>query len=68
MTYRNTGEMCLITVADPNREEGFRNIDLGNYFTNDQGDKFLLTSHENAKKYSEQVNVPILVWKGKDGT
>ena len=53
--------MCMVTVEDVNRKDGIRFVDLGNYFTNDKGDKFLFTSLENAKKYWQQVNVPILI-------
>jgi len=63
MTYKNTGVMCILTVHDPNREDGFKYVDLGNYFTDEQGNKFLITSHANAKEYSNQINVPILVRK-----
>jgi len=61
MTYKNTGVMCMVTVADANRKDGIKFIDLGNYFTDDNGKKFLLTSIENAKKYWRLVNVPILI-------
>jgi len=61
MTYKNTGEMCMVTVADENRKDGIRFVDLGNYFTDDKGRKFLLTSLENAEKYWQQVKVPILI-------
>ena len=61
MTYKNTGVMCMVTVTDANRKDGIKFIDLGNYFTDDNGKKFLLTSIENAKKYWRLVNVPILI-------
>lgn len=61
MSYKNTGVVCFITVPDETREEGFRLIDLGNYFTNEQREKFLLTSYENAMKYWRKVDVPILI-------
>jgi len=61
MTYKNTGEMCMVTVADANRKDGIRFVDLGNYFTDEKGRKFLLTSFENAEKYWQQVKVPILI-------
>jgi len=61
MTYKNTGVMCMVTVADANRKDGIKFIDLGNYFTDDNGKKFLLTSIENAKEYWRLVNVPILI-------
>lgn len=59
--YKNTGKVCFITVSDPNRKDGFRTVDLGNLFTDDKNQEFLLTSVENAEKYWQQVNVPILI-------
>ena len=61
MTYKNTGVMCMVTVADANRKDCIKFVDLGNYFTDDKGKKFLLTSLENAEKYWQLVNVPILI-------
>jgi len=63
MTYKNTGVMCMVTVKDVNRKDGIKSVDLGNYFTDDKGKKFLFTSLENAKKYWKLVNVPILIPK-----
>ena len=53
--------MCMVTVADENRKDSIKFVDLGNYFTDDKGKKFLLTSLENAEKYWQLVNVPILI-------
>lgn len=64
MIYKNTGVMCILTVHDPNKEDGFKYVDLGNYFTDEQGNKFLIMSHANAKEYSKHINVPILVRTG----
>jgi len=61
MTFKNTGTMCMITVPDANREEGFKHVDLGNYFTDTDGNKCLVTTKENATKYGSQINVPIYV-------
>jgi len=61
MTYKNTGEICMVTVEDVSRKDGIKFVDLGNYFTDDKGKKFLLTSLENAEKYWHLVNVPILI-------
>jgi hypothetical protein len=61
MTFKNTGTMCMITVPDANRKEGFKHVDLGNYFTDTNGNKCLVTTKENATKYSIQINVPIYV-------
>jgi len=63
MTYKNTGEICMVTVEDVSRKDGIKFVDLGNYFTDDKGKKFLFTSLENAKKYWKLVNVPILIPK-----
>ena len=40
---------------------GVKSVDLGNYFTDDKGKKFLFTSLENAEKYWQLVNVPIVI-------
>jgi hypothetical protein len=61
MTFKNTGVICLIEVADANREEGFRHVDIGNYFTDPNGNQCVITSIENAKAYKEKINVPIYV-------
>ena len=63
MNFKNTGQMCMIAVPDPNNEDGFRYVDLGNYFIDYDGNKCLVTTLENAKKYSSQVKVPIYVRK-----
>jgi hypothetical protein len=59
MSFRNTGVMCMVAVPDYNREEGFKSVDLGNYFTDPNGDRCLVTSVELASRYSRYVNVPI---------
>jgi hypothetical protein len=61
MTFKNTGEMCMITVLDANRKDGFKHVDLGNYFTDSDGNKCLVTTKENATKYHSKVNVPIYI-------
>jgi hypothetical protein len=61
MTFKNTGIMCMITVPDSNRKDGFKHVDLGNYFTDTDGNKCLVTTKENAIKYGSQINVPIYV-------
>jgi hypothetical protein len=61
MTFKNTGVICMISVQDCNRKEGFKHIDLGNYFTDSNGNKCLVTTKENATKYSSHINVPIYV-------
>ncbi len=51
----------MITVPDSNRKDGFKHVDLGNYFTDTDGNKCLVTTKENAIKYGSQINVPIYV-------
>lgn len=55
---KNTGQMCMVLVADANRDDGFRTVDLGNYFLLD-GRKVLLTTLDNAKKYGHLIDVDI---------
>jgi hypothetical protein len=40
---------------------GERNIDMGNYFTDDNGARCLITSRELAKKYSQLVSCTVYV-------
>ena len=40
---------------------GERNIDMGNYFTDDNGARCLITSRELAEKYSQLVSCPVYV-------
>ena len=61
MTFKNTGVICMIAVHDESREEGFRHVDLGNYFLAPDGSKCLITSIENARAYKHQINVPIYI-------
>ena len=61
MKFKNTGQMCMITEPDANREEGFRFVDLGNYFFDAFGRKCLVTTKENAIKYGDRVDVPIYI-------
>jgi hypothetical protein len=63
MTFKNTGVICMIEVADENREDGIRHIDLGNYFIAPDGSNCLITSIEFAKKYKDKINVPIYIRK-----
>jgi len=64
MTFKNTGVICMIQVPDANRKDGFKNVDLGNYFTAPDGTQCLITSIENAKAYKDKVEVPIYIRKG----
>ena len=63
MTFRLTEQMCLITVPDPNREDGYRYVDLGNYYLDDNNRKCLVTTAELADKYFWYVKVPIYIRK-----
>lgn len=60
---KNSGVMCLIHVNDPNREDGIRAIDLGNYFVGGDGKRCLVLSKEDAKSYAHLVDVPVYVRK-----
>lgn len=63
MTFKNTGVICMVEVPDANRKEGFKYVDLGNYFTASDGTQCLITSIENARNYKDKVNVPIYIKK-----
>lgn len=59
----NTGEMCMIMVEEPNRLEGFRFVDIGNYYKDKDGNKCVILSKEDAIKYNSYIDVPIYVKK-----
>jgi len=59
--FLNTYEMCIVMVPDQNRKEGCRNVDLGNFFKDETGQKVLITSRELAEKYSKFVNTPVFI-------
>jgi len=59
--FRLTGEICLIAVQDPSREDGFRHVDLGNYYETKGGQKVLITTVELARRYGHLVDVPVFV-------
>lgn len=61
MTFKNTGVICMIQIPDLNREEGFKNIDVGNYFIAPDGTQCLITSAEEAQKYQDKIDVPIYI-------
>ena len=60
MSLKNTGAICMVTVSDANNADGFKLVDLGNYFELD-GKRVLVTSQENALKYGKQIDVPIYI-------
>ena len=63
---KNTGIMCSVEVADANREDGVRFVDLGNYF--DFGGKHvLLTTLALAKRYGHLVDVGIYIRRSNTG-
>ena len=62
MELKNTGTMCSVEVADANREDGSRFVDLGNYF-DFNGKRVLLTSLALAKRFGHLVNVDIYIRK-----
>ena len=62
--FKNTGAMCLLTVPDANREDGFRHVDAGNYFIRN-GRKCLITSKEFAFMYGKYIDVPIYIFKNQ---
>ena len=61
MTFKNTGVICMLQIPDLNREEGFRCVDLGNYFIAPDGTKCLITSADLAQKYQHKINVQIYI-------
>lgn len=61
--FTNTNEICFIKVKCPNREEGFKMVDLGNYFKNEKGEKVLITTLEKAKRFGHLVDVDIYIHK-----
>ena len=65
--FRITEQICLIAVPDENREDGFKYVDLGNYYTDNNGNKCLVATKEIAKKYSKFIKVPIYIHRGKHG-
>jgi hypothetical protein len=66
-SFINTGIICTISVPDSNRKEGFKFIDLGNFFINNvDGKQCLITTKENAMQYEKYVKVPIYIRKTKE--
>ena len=58
-----TGEMCMVHIRDENREDGFRSVDIGNYYTSPDGEKVLIMSCEQAERYGNLLEVPIYIRK-----
>ena len=59
MTFKNTGVICVVLDGD-------RFIDLGNYFTAPNGNNCLITTSDNARKYSHLVEVPVYIRKAQE--
>jgi hypothetical protein len=57
----NTGVICMVFVDDPNREDGRRCVDLGNYFKTPDGENVLVIDKEIAQKYGHLVKEKIYV-------
>lgn len=63
--FENTGEICTVFIKDDNRDEGFRSVDLGNFFRTPSGEKVLITSRHLADKYGHLVKENIYVPRRK---
>ena len=61
--FTNTGVMCMITIDDLSRKDGFKSIDLGNYFLSPSGSRCLILTSEDAKRYGHLASVPVYVMK-----
>ena len=60
--YKNTGEICMVHIAEDSAESGFRSVDLGSYYIKkDTGEKVLITSRRLAEKYAHLVHVPVYI-------
>lgn len=59
--------ICLIEVKDQNREEGFRFVDVGDYYQDCNGNRIVITSKELAKKYHHLLEEPIYTLKSNGG-
>ena len=59
----------MVEAPDSSREEGFRLVDVGNYYADGKDEKFLITSFELAKKYGhlvkEKVYIPKAAFKNE---
>jgi hypothetical protein len=53
----------LITVLDPNREEGFRSLDVGSSYLDDNGKQYLLLPKDTKTDYIKWL----LKQEGMDG-
>ena len=60
-TMQNTGVMCMVMATDPNREGGFRLVDIGNYFITGGGRRCVVTSRAMAERFYEQIHDDIFV-------
>ena len=58
---RDTGIMCYVMVTDHNNEDGFCGVDLGNYYEDTQGRKYLPLSKTDARRYKSIVKDAIII-------
>lgn len=56
----------MVTVHDVNREDGIKQVDIGNYFKDYDGARCVITTKEFAIKYGHLVDVPIYIRKTLD--
>lgn len=63
--WKNTGVMCLISVPDINRDDGLKQVDVGNFYEDADGNKMVLMTEDNAKKYADLVDVPVYTRRTK---
>ena len=52
--------------ADDSKEEGFRCVDVGNFYKNAKGERVVVTDIEKAKKYSGLIDVPVYIRRAID--
>lgn len=57
--FRDTGEMCMVHIGE-------RSIDMGNYYTDSNGNRVLITTAERANLYANLVSVPVYVLVTKE--
>ena len=64
--FVNTGEICTVFPGDDSKEEGFRCVDVGNFYKNAKGERVVVTDIEKAKKYSGLIDVPVYIRRAID--
>ena len=53
----------IFYISDTNKEDGFKFVDVGNYYTMPNGKKCVITSFDLANKYKHYINFPIYTIK-----